>query len=397
MDPTYPLFPIFAFLGFLMTLVPLPWHLHAWNSGTCFFMFWTSLSCLIQFINALVWHNNILNVAPVYCDITTKILVGASVGIPASGLCISRRLYNISAVRVVSVTRRDKIRSIMFDCAIAVLLPFLVMALHIVVQGHRANILEDVGCVAVIFNTAPAYPLVFMWPALIGSISFVYAALTLRAFMKHRASFFEVLSGTSASLTANQYLRFMILACTEMLCTLPLSIYTIVMNATRSPIEPWISWADTHFNWNRFEQVPSIVWHSDSRIYASVELTRWLSPFCAIAFFMLFGLSSDARRHYRKALAKIGKAVGIKHTSKPKAFTGYQTCASIVCISKRRCSPALTAPALTQSSPLRRHPPSHFTKPRFRLPCMRSRRSRWTPLPSISKRASGAARNRGCR
>lgn len=68
-DPTYPLFPIFAFLGFLVSIIPLPWHLQAWNAGTCAFMIWTGLSCLSEFINSIIWRGNVLNVAPVWCDI----------------------------------------------------------------------------------------------------------------------------------------------------------------------------------------------------------------------------------------------------------------------------------------------------------------------------------------
>ena len=69
LDVTYPLFPISAFLGFILSLVPLPWHLQAWNSGTCFFMMWTSLSCLNQFVNSVVWAGNVLNPAPWWCEI----------------------------------------------------------------------------------------------------------------------------------------------------------------------------------------------------------------------------------------------------------------------------------------------------------------------------------------
>ena len=68
-EPLYPLFPIASFLGFVLVLIPLPWHLQAWNSGTCFYVFWTSLACLNQFINSVVWANDALNRAPVWCDI----------------------------------------------------------------------------------------------------------------------------------------------------------------------------------------------------------------------------------------------------------------------------------------------------------------------------------------
>ena len=68
-DPTYPLYPIIAFLGFVLALTPLPWHFQSWNSGTCYYMVWTALACLNQFINSIVWANNAINVAPVWCDI----------------------------------------------------------------------------------------------------------------------------------------------------------------------------------------------------------------------------------------------------------------------------------------------------------------------------------------
>ena len=45
----------------------------------------------------------------------------------------------------------------------------------VVVQGHRFNIAEDIGCLPVIYVTPVAFPLVFMWPVLLGMVSFVYA------------------------------------------------------------------------------------------------------------------------------------------------------------------------------------------------------------------------------
>src|SRR6266436_7979360 len=41
----------------------------AWNTGTCLFMIWVGLGCLMQCINSIVWNKNIINRAPVYCDI----------------------------------------------------------------------------------------------------------------------------------------------------------------------------------------------------------------------------------------------------------------------------------------------------------------------------------------
>lgn len=68
-DSSYPIFPIFALVGFILALVPLPWHFQAWNAGTCLYMLWAAVSCLNQFINSIIWHDNALNPAPVWCDI----------------------------------------------------------------------------------------------------------------------------------------------------------------------------------------------------------------------------------------------------------------------------------------------------------------------------------------
>ena len=84
------IFSAFSFLGFLLCVIPLPWHLEgkhavlfrrinplqltawpvsAWNTGTCLYMIWTGLACLNQFINSVVWNGNAVNWAPVWCDI----------------------------------------------------------------------------------------------------------------------------------------------------------------------------------------------------------------------------------------------------------------------------------------------------------------------------------------
>lgn len=174
LDPTYPLFPVLSFLGFVVALVPFPWHLQAWNSGTCAFMLWTSLACLVEFVNSLIWAGNVDNNIPVWCDIcaffqlfealswitehhflptpASKFLLGAGVGIIASSLCISRRLYNIATTQNVSISHSDvrvliiwtnlylhwltffplyqKRRAVIVDLCIAIGIPFLVMLLR---------------------------------------------------------------------------------------------------------------------------------------------------------------------------------------------------------------------------------------------------------------------------
>ncbi|KAK7680871.1 hypothetical protein QCA50_016181 [Cerrena zonata] len=298
MDPTYPLFPIFAFLGFILALVPLPWHLEAWNSSTCYFMMWTALACLNQFVNSIVWHNNAFNPAPIWCDISTRIIQLAAIGIPAASLCINRRLYVIASVQTVSISRDEKRRAVLIDTLICVLFPIIVVALSYIVQGHRFNILEDIGCATAIYNTLLAYFLWTWWPLVIGVISAIYCILSLLAFNKRRLQFNAFLSSSKSSLTLGRYFRLMALASTELLLSIPLSTWIIYLNLTTTKLSPWVSFANTHYGFERVDQIPALLWRADRRMVVAVELGRWIDPVCALIFFAYFGFADEARRQY---------------------------------------------------------------------------------------------------
>jgi hypothetical protein len=88
--PPNGLYTAFSFIGFVFCVIPFYWHLEgklkysrhvvwnvlllrlditAWNTGTCLYMVWTGLGCLLQCINSIVWNKNMINRAPIYCDI----------------------------------------------------------------------------------------------------------------------------------------------------------------------------------------------------------------------------------------------------------------------------------------------------------------------------------------
>ncbi|KAF9645210.1 pheromone receptor [Thelephora ganbajun] len=315
-DFLYPLFPIASFLGFVLVLIPLPWHLQAWNSGTCFYVFWTSLACLNQFINSVMWANDAINRAPVWCDISTRIMLGAAVGIPASSLCIMRRLHSIAKIQAVSPTRAEKRREIIIDSCICILCPMVYMVLAYIVQGHRFDIYEQIGCFPVIYNTLPAYFLVHMWPVIFGLCSAWFCVLTLVSFVRRQAQFSQFLSSNS-SLTASRYFRLMALACTEILCTTPLALFSIIINATAAPIAPWVSWEDTHYDFSRVGQVPAFIWRRNNLVVLGLTLTKWSSVICAFIFFIFFGFAVEARKHYSSAFIKLLRVCRFKKPAPP--------------------------------------------------------------------------------
>ena len=198
---------------------------------------------------------------------------------------------------------------------------YLTRILAYVVQGHRFDIFQELGCFPSVYNTLMTYFLVSVWPVVIGLVSAVYCGgflpifpprrrftpppvLTLRSFLARRAQFTQFLS-SNKSLTAGRYVRLMALASTEMLLTTPLALSQMIINLKAQPLEPWRSWADTHSNFSRVVLVSSVLWRHSGISAIALEVTRWSAPLCAFMFFFFFGFAEESRRSYRRVIDSI--------------------------------------------------------------------------------------------
>ena len=109
-------------------------------------MIWTGLGCLLQCVNSIVWNGNVINRAPVYCDIGKSVdplsfkrsltlrhhtviqfQVALNVAISACSLCINRRLYKIATAKVAMTTSAERRRAVIQDLLIGLGIPILQM------------------------------------------------------------------------------------------------------------------------------------------------------------------------------------------------------------------------------------------------------------------------------
>ena len=50
----------------------------------------------------------------------------------------------------------------------------------------------------------------------------------------------------------------------ELLSTITLSgVFQMVLNATAQPLNQWVSWDDTHYNFSRVRVIPAVSWNMD--------------------------------------------------------------------------------------------------------------------------------------
>jgi len=313
MPPPNEVYTAFSFIGFVMCAIPFGWHLEAWNTGTCLYMAWAGIGCLVQCINSIIWNHNMVIRAKVYCDIAIRIQVALNVAIPACSLCINRRLYKIANMKAVMITRSEKRRAVIVDLLIGIGIPILEMIAHYIVSGHRFNLYEDFGPAYAVVLMPPTFFLIYAWPVIIGCISLVYCVLTIVTLAKREQQFRQVMS-SNRNLNRSRYFRLMALSSIEILGTIPMSLYWIVYNS-KNGVEPWVSWADTHSFYSRIPQFASFIWKNDHAIVVGLEGYRWSLVACAFVFFAFFGFADEARQHYRLVYTSLASRIGISTTS----------------------------------------------------------------------------------
>jgi len=274
----------------------------AWNAGTCLYMAWAGLGCLMQCINSIVWNKNMIDKAPVYCDISTRIQVALNVAIPACMVAINRRLYKIvSATAVVMPTRAEKRRAVITDLVIGIGIPILEIIAHVVVSGHRYNLFEDFGPYPVVVDMVPSYFLVFGWPVAINAIALVYVVMAIDASYRRRHQFKEIMS-CNPGLDRKYFISLVTLS-THIPASFTLGAIELVRGIYGA--RPWVSWADTHSNYSRVVRFAGFIWKNNPASVKELEKFRWSLVVYAVQVFVSLGIARRTRQNYRRAFTSL--------------------------------------------------------------------------------------------
>ncbi|KAJ6498397.1 pheromone A receptor-domain-containing protein [Mycena vitilis] len=279
-----------AFLASALVLVPLPWHWRSRNTTTFSMILWLFVSNLTYAINSIIWAGRTDNVVPVWCDIVTKIDIGATAALPACCLSLALQLWRVSSI---SHTSRKTI--LMVDLGLCWAFPVIVMALHYIVQGHRFDIIEDIGCRPTTYVSIPAILLLYGPIAIVVALTFIFSALALRAFYIRRRAFTAFLQDRNSPLTPRRYIRVMVI--TFILATWEATVIGIVYAITFSvPLRPYTSWADVHSGFSLVAQFPSVLMPPNVLMWTYISW--WTIPISGFSFFLSFSFGNDAAKEY---------------------------------------------------------------------------------------------------
>ncbi|KAF8981163.1 GPCR fungal pheromone mating factor [Cyathus striatus] len=312
----HPELPIFAFLAATLVLVPLLWHWRAGNVAIVSMIAWLFAVDVIYGVNAIVWADNVVDHAPVWCDISTKIVVGVSYALPICTLCICKHLEAVSSNRKVSYDVSDKRRRMIFEGVMCIGVPLIFMALHYVVQGHRFDIFENIGCQAAVYISIQAVLIIWFPQLLFSVITLIYAAFALHHFIRRRLTFAAHLQNSNSALTTNRYLRLIAMAITEMFWGTALTTFNLYNNAAPG-LRPWTTWADVHSNFSRVDVYP--VAFLPPAFLKSMLLLWWALPVSSFIFFIFFGFGEEALKEYHKIWVWFRVKALRKKPAEPKA------------------------------------------------------------------------------
>ncbi|KAJ7691145.1 pheromone A receptor-domain-containing protein [Mycena rosella] len=281
-----------AFLGSALVLVPLPWHWRARNIPTLSIIAWLFLCNLTFGINALIWASNVNIVVPVWCDMVTKLKIGATVGLPACVLCLALHLRAIASA--LDPPKRDR-RHVIMDLMLCCGLPVTIMALHYVVQGHRFDIMEDFGCRPAMYISIQSLLLVDLPSVVLSALALICCGLTLFSFFRRRVVFARMVKDTNSPLTTGRFIRLMTM--TTVLGTWNALVIGVGMWATYGDgLRPWTSWSDVHSNFSRIQvypldSIPNGVLLVMYLLWAAVPISSGL-------FFGFFAFGEDSAKEY---------------------------------------------------------------------------------------------------
>ncbi|KAJ7643058.1 GPCR fungal pheromone mating factor, partial [Mycena polygramma] len=303
----HPEFAPVAIIAALSLFLPLPWHWRARNVATLSIIAWLFVTNIIFAVDALVWADSINIVGLVWCDISTKLIIGGNFALPAACLCRCIHLEQVSSVRTVRVTPTDKKRRQIFEACMCFGLPILFMALHYVVQGHRFDIIEDYGCRPSTYYSIPAIFIIWIPPLLMATASLVFAGLALRHFIQRRITFAAHLDANHSALTTSRYLRLMLMSTLQMFWSIGLTIFTLWFTTISIPIRPWTTWADVHSNFSRVDQYPTLF--TPEIILSGYYALWWTVPASTFIFVAFFAFGAEALAEYKKGFLWVRRVV----------------------------------------------------------------------------------------
>ncbi|WFC94238.1 a-factor receptor [Malassezia brasiliensis] len=296
--------PIFNIISVLLTILPTPLHWRARNFAILLLIVWLTIGNLNTFINRTVWMKRSANVAPVWCDISVKLMSLVTMGIISATFCIAQKLKAIASMRRTNEGPRFQL---IYEICLCFVLPLVYTLLTFLSQGHRFNIIEGQGCSPAIFLSPISIIIDYGIPLTLSLTSIIYSLIALKHFLVHKHDFQALLEKSGSALSTKTFLRMISFTLIDLFISFPVLLTEFTLELLYKKAGPYTSWDVIHHQFSRVVEYPAYVLdNSEGQKFNTVtEMSAWAVCTSGIIFFLLFGFSIDARADYVKVQQKL--------------------------------------------------------------------------------------------
>jgi Pheromone A receptor len=216
-----------------------------------------------------------------------------------------------------------------------------------IVQGHRFDIVEDIGCLANTYISIPGILIIWVPPMIIVTLTIVASCkqrcdssrsnpyltalsdMALHNFFQRRITFSKHLRDVNSALTTSRYVRLMLMSLVQIIWGLIVAACNVGFSL-RNGLRPWTGFADVHWDFSRIAVYPFFVMTRYEMIFTLA--LWWAVPISALLFFAFFSFGEDAMKDYRATIAWVRQKVLPCRSHQATASSGSQfTIAQYVC------------------------------------------------------------------
>lgn len=285
----------FSFLGTILILVPLLFHVRNKNVAIISLCLWLSLFNGIVFINGIVWNGVPQESSPAgkgYCDIATRLQRVTQTALIGCAIAILRYLATIlSSKGSPAMTTANKVRQNLIDIAIIYTAPIFMTVIQLILfREPRYAIIQFYGCTSVIDETAWESLLVTIWAPALGVYAIFYALAVIYALNKKRTELRSMLR--DSSLNVNRFTRLFIIAMIAIFVVTPVNLYNFSTQ---------VKDIDVHSIFKPRGDFSLILADFDQEVTGEGNFWQyWFSAMISLVFAALFGVGKEAFSTYKR-------------------------------------------------------------------------------------------------
>ncbi|KAG6860871.1 hypothetical protein C0995_006551 [Termitomyces sp. Mi166 len=260
---------------------------------------WLLGANVVHGINAVIWAGNVELHAPVWCDIVTKLLLGATVALPGAFLSIACRLELVSSMRPISREHKSQISPVMLEFILCYVVPLFYMGLHFIVQDHRFDLVEDYGCSASIHPSAVGLTLMWLPPILLCCASLFLCGASVAHSFNFQTSAFSMHLEQRSPFTYSTFIRRLTITIITSAVLFVVSLFSVF---TISQFIPYTSWSAAHIEFITINIV------RDADTTRSIKLV-WLGvPTVTLVYIALvLALGEETRDAFKWICGRVSK------------------------------------------------------------------------------------------